>query len=329
MFPSSNPVDRSSSALIALFLESRADTCNEASQATYVAYIRQFDVWLAGRPISALTIGAYFTYLRSSRALATATMGNHYRMLKTMGRWLFEFGYIDRDPFVGPGRVKPPAQKRKRRKVYTDEQVIALLMTAHNRIIERTESQRWRPSPNPYLLRDALQCRALILLLSDSALRAAEVSDLKCGQVRAEEFIVLGKGGHEDAAFISEVTRTVLIDLAGDRPDDKPLFVDVDQKKCTTVALRGCLRRMAARAGVDLVERPLHAFRHMTARNWLKSGLQDLTIRQLMRHSQLSTTRLYTELDAAELAAIHARVSPIARLLAAAEEGADEGYDTD
>jgi site-specific recombinase XerD len=86
---------------------------------------------------------------------------------------------------------------------------------------------------------------------------------------------------------------------------------------------------MAARAGVALVERPLHAFRHLTARDWLKSGLDDLTIRQLMRHSQLSTTRLYTELDATELAAIHARVSPVARLLAAAEESADKENDTD
>lgn len=322
MFPSPSPIDRSSSALITLFLESRADTCNDASQATYTAYLRQFDTWLAGRPISAMIISAFLTEKRGHK-LANATLGNYYRMLKTMGRWLFECAYLDSDPFAGVGRVKPPVQKRKRRKVYTDEQVIALLMTTHNRIIERTEAHKWRPSHNPYYLRDALQARALILLLSDSALRAAEVCDLKCGQVRAEEFIVLGKGGHEDAAFISEVTRTVLIALAGDRPDDAPLFIDVDRKKCSTVALRGCLRRMAARADVPLVERPLHAFRHMTARNWLKSGLQDLTIRQLMRHSQLSTTRLYTELDAAELAAIHARVSPIARLLAAAED-----YDT-
>jgi site-specific recombinase XerD len=322
VFPSPNPEDRSPAALIAAFLESRTDTCNEASQSTYTAYLRQFELWLDGRPISALMVGAYLRDLRT-RKLATATLGNHYRMLKTCCRWLVVEGKLDSDPFVGPSRVKPPAQKRKRRKVYSEEQVVTLLMSAHDRIVKRAEAQRWRPSKNPYLLRDALQSRALILLLCDSALRAAEVCALDCGQIRDSEMIVLSKGGHEDAAFITKTTRQVLLGLALDRPDDAPLFVDVDMGRCTTRALRGCLRRLAARAGVPLVPRPLHAFRHLAARQWLKSGLGDLTIMQLMRHQDLATTRIYTQLDATELAELHAGASPVARMLAAAEDGYD------
>lgn len=316
MLPKKEPL--SPEEQIEAFLASRAATCNQASQDTYAAYLRQLAEWLEARPISALTVGAYLTDLRG-RKLATATLGNHYRMIKTCCRWLVEHEYIDADPFTGAGRVRAPAQKRKRRQVYTEAQVVLLLVTARAQIEERDEGQRWKNSKNPYMLRDALQAYALVLLLCDSALRAGEVCALNCGQIRQEEMIVLGKGGHEDAAFMTSFTRRALLALAEDRPDNDPLFRDKFLQRCTARALRGCLRHIAQAAGVPLVPRPLHAFRHFAARQWLRSGLGDLTIRQLMRHSQLATTRLYTELDAVELAQLHAGASPVERMLDAAK----------
>jgi site-specific recombinase XerD len=315
VFPNARPEVQSTSALVRAFLESRSDTCNPASQATYRAYLKPFEAWLHGRAISSLTISAYLADCRA-RKLASATVGGSYRMIKTLCRWLVEQELLERDPFVGAGRVRPLPQKRKRRKVYSDDQVIKMLTVSAEWIEERREVLRWWPSENPYYLRDAIQSRALILLLCDSALRAAEVCSLSCGQIRADEFIVLGKGGHEDPAFMSEITRQALLDLAGDRPDDDALFKDKFQKQCTTRALRTCVRHLATRAGVPLVPRPLHAFRHLAARQWLKSGLGDLTIQQLMRHSSLATTRIYTDLDPAELAQLHGKASPIARWVA-------------
>lgn len=319
MIPNAQPDDRSPSVLIASFLESRDETCNPASCATYRAYLRPFDVWLKDRPISSLTISAYLADQRA-RKLAPATIGGSYRMIKTLCRWLVEQDLLERDPFVGAGRVKPIAQKRKRRRVYTEDQVVKLLTVAQDWIGEREEVNKWWPSKNPYMLRDAAQSYCLILLLCDSALRAAEVCALDCGQIRAEEMIVMSKGGHEDSAFISPLTRQALLDLAGDRPDTDPLFKDKFQKRCTTRALRKCLAHLATRAGVPLVPRPLHAFRHLCARNWLKEGLGDLAIQQLMRHSSLNTTRIYTQLDPAELAQIHGKASQIARLIKRSQE---------
>jgi site-specific recombinase XerD len=313
------PAARSETASpIDAFLESRAETCNAASQTTYAAYLRPFAAWLGDRPISSALISAYLIERRRS-GLASATLGNCHRMLKTLCRWLVEYGYIEADPFQGPGRVRPPAHKRKRRRVYSEDEVVALLITAQQRIDERMDAQKWRPSGNPFLLRDAQQARALILLLCDSALRAAEVCALDCRHVRAGEFIVLSKGGHEDAAFMTPATRSALVDLAGERPDSDPLFLAIDQGRCTTRALRGMIQRLARAADVHLPPRPLHAFRHLAARQWLKAGLGDLTIRQLMRHQDLATTRIYTELDAAELASLHMQASPINRLIEAAK----------
>jgi len=312
------PEQRTELDQIEAFLESRTETCNGASQSTYAAYLRQFQTWLKSRPISALTVAAYLTELRGRR-LAPATIANHYRMLKTCCRWLLEHDRLDRDPFTGAGRVRPLAQKRKRRQVYSEEQVIQLLITAEEQIEARESARQWHGGANPYFLRDALQSRALVLLLCDSALRAAEVCALNCGQIRQEEMIVLGKGGHEDAAFMSPTTRAALLSLTEGRDDDAPLFRDKFLHRCTTRALRSCLRHIAQAAGVPLVPRPLHAFRHFAARQWVKAKLPDLAIRQLMRHSSLATTRIYTELDATELATLHADASPVARLAQAAK----------
>lgn len=323
MVPHVSPESRSPSALIGLFLDSRSDTCNPASIATYRAFLRPFRDFLNDRPISALTISAYLAEQRAKK-LAPATIGGSYRMIKTLCRWLVEHDLIERDPFVGAGRVRPIAQKRKRRRVYTEDQVVKMISTARDWIAEREEVARWWPSENAYYLRDARQSYALILLLCDSALRAAEVCALDCGQIREDEMIVMSKGGHEDSAFISPLTRSALLDLASDRPDADPLFRDKFLRRASTRALRKCLAHLAKKADVPLVPRPLHAFRHLCARNWLKEGLGDLAIQQLMRHSSLNTTRIYTELDPAELAAIHGKASPIARLVARSKEESED-----
>ncbi|HSH82258.1 MAG TPA: tyrosine-type recombinase/integrase, partial [Herpetosiphonaceae bacterium] len=77
-------------------------------------------------------------------------------------------------------------------------------------------------------------------------------------------------------------------------------------------------KRLAERAGVTLPGRPLHAFRHYAAQNWVKERLSDLAIKQLMRHSSLVTTQIYTRLDTDDLARLHEASSPVDRLLAQA-----------
>jgi len=306
-------------ALAAMFLQSREETCNERTRATYTAAIGSFVTWLAERPISAMAISGYLIQRREQRKRPT-TLENDYRMLKTMCRYLVERGLLDTDPFSGPGRVRPLQHKRQRRPVYSDAEIVQLLaatfVQAANKRRPELTRQRWS-TDGPHA-REAAQARALVLLLCDSALRAEEVCRLSCGQIRANELIVISKGGHEDAAFVGPETRAALLELAHGRPDGSPLFRDWHGGRCTTRAIRGLVERLARRAGVTPPPRPVHAFRHYTARQWVKAGLGDLVIQQLMRHSSLQTTQIYTQLDAAELAELHAGASPVARLLAAA-----------
>jgi integrase len=294
------------------YLDHRAQTCGPRTLALYRHILSRVERQLGGRPPDAASVAAY---LRQYRAAAPDTQRNIYRALKAYCRWLVDAGHLAADPFAGPLGVARPRLPRRRRATSTEADILALLTAAAPRAGQR---RRW--AADGPRAREQPQSRALVLLLIDSAMRAEEVCRLTCGQARAERLVILGKGGHQDRAYIAEPTRRAIRDLAGDRPDDAPLFRDWAGGACSVAALRGILERLARRAGVTLPPRPLHSFRHYAAQQWARSGVPDLIIQRMMRHANIATTSIYTsgarEEDVAE---VHQRVSPIAGLLAKVE----------
>lgn len=303
---------------IAAFLAERVDRCGRNTLAMYGAYLRSFDRWAVQRALEPYAHQTIRTYIAErARTDRNDTLRNRIRYLKLLCSWLVETGQLEASPFEGRDRVRVPAKKRARRSVYRQADIVALLRatgpTQWKLGLRRSSRRQW--SADGPLAREALQARALVLLLVDSALRAAEAAALTCGSVRAALLNVRSKGGHLDTAFISSETRAALLELAGDRADDEPLFRDWNNRPCSVRGLRGIVQRLARRAGVELPERPLHAFRHYAARQWVKAKVPDLVIRQLMRHESLATTQIYTVLSPEELAELHAEASSIGRLL--------------
>jgi integrase len=169
------------------FLESRADTCGRATRAAYAAYIADLRRFLETRPgddpFAPATIRAYLVGAKA-RGLSDASIDNRYRLIKTCCRWLIEEELLDRDPFVGKGRVRPLPKTRKRRRIYSEAEVVALLKAAS--LAPAAGSGRHRWAADGPTVRESAQAMALVLLLVDSAMRAGEVCALSCHQVRAD-----------------------------------------------------------------------------------------------------------------------------------------------
>lgn len=310
------------------FLVSRELTCRASSLALYRHVLVSFEAWidLHPEPFHPDTIAGYLTSLRK-RGLSDQTVRGHYRVLKTCCRWLLEHEHIDRDPFAGRGRVPVPPLRRRRQATYTDLEIARLLTctAAVNWKRDRvTDRQQWQPG-GP-LEREAIQARALVLILCDTGMRAGEVCRLRCGDLRRPELVIEGKGGHMDVVFLCPQVRRLLEEVTADRPDADPLFRDWTGKGCSVRALRSIIERLADRAGVQLPPRPLHAFRHLACRAWMKAGLSSLVIQQLMRHANISTTMLYCQVDADELARLHDAASPVEMLLELAGLSVIEAY---
>jgi integrase len=267
--------------LIDAFVAGRADTCQVSTRATYRAYLRAYGRWAEARDwFAPATVRGYLAGRRPIDA--NATLLNRARVLRLFCGWLAEQGLLDRSPFVGRDRVTMPSRKRARRVVWSRADVVALLRAAGpaqwKRGERRQERRQWQPG-GP-MEREAAQARALVLLLVDSAMRVGEAAALRCGDVRRVRLIIRSKGGHYDPVFLTAETRAALRALAGERPDDAPLFRDFNNRACSVRGLRGIVQRAARRAGVALPERPVHAFRHYAARQWLRAGVPDLTIRR-------------------------------------------------
>ena len=146
--------------------------------------------------------------------------------------------------------------------------------------------------------------RALLTLLVDTGVRLGELAGLCWADVAGDVVRVEGKTGARYVP-LSPSTRALLVGLG----DAEHLWVGV--RGPLTVwgvqqAVRRALRRVGVRGGP-------HLLRHTFARLYITAGGDVFSLQRILGHAQLSTTRVYVELDLRDVVAQHARYSPVAR----------------
>jgi integrase/recombinase XerD len=152
----------------------------------------------------------------------------------------------------------------------------------------------------------ALRNRALVELVYSAGLRSAEAVGLDLGDLDFEQELVhvrLGKGGKERVVPLGEEAahwlarylreaRPALAAGAGDA-----LFLSARGKRLDTSALR----RIAPHP---------HRLRHAFATHLLEGGADLRTIQELLGHSSLSTTQMYSHVDARRLRKVYDSAHP-------------------
>ena len=152
----------------------------------------------------------------------------------------------------------------------------------------------------------ALRNRALVELVYSAGLRSAEAVGLDLGDVDFEQETVhvrLGKGakdrivplGEEAAALVRRYLEEARPELA--RGAENALFLSVRGRRLDTSTLR------------RLVAHP-HRLRHAFATHLLEGGADLRTIQELLGHSSLSTTQMYSHVDAKRLRRVYDKAHP-------------------
>ena len=151
----------------------------------------------------------------------------------------------------------------------------------------------------------ALRNRALFELAYSAGLRAQEVVDLSLADVDFEQELVVirGKGGKERAVPLGEEAAYRLRRYLEDgRPElvrgaENRLFVSARGRPLDTSTLRRLLRNP-------------HRLRHAFATHLLEGGADLRTIQELLGHSSLSTTQIYSHVDGKRLRKVYDRAHP-------------------
>jgi site-specific recombinase XerD len=262
---------------------------SEATRRAYSGDVGEFCEWLEDRgtdldSVDVRVLADYVSWLggaRRGRKLAPATISRKLAAVRAFLRQA-----------LGPERVPDARLGPRRARRLPDAPAAADV----ERMLEALEGD------GPVALRN----RALVELVYSAGLRSAEAVGLDLGDVDFEQELVLirrGKGGkervvplgEEAAAWLARYLREARPELAKGAQD--AFFVSARGRRLDTSTLR------------RIVPHP-HRLRHAFATHLLEGGADLRTIQELLGHSSLSTTQVYSHVDPRHLRRVYDRSHP-------------------
>ncbi len=161
--------------------------------------------------------------------------------------------------------------------------------------------------------------RLIIEFLYSSGLRSSELVSLSelMINLREREVRVLGKGNKERITFFSENAKIwyekYLHAKKNEYKNYTPniVFVNSRGERITTRSLRRLISDYAEKAGINKEVSP-HVFRHSFATTLLNNNVDIRYLQELLGHSSISTTQVYTHVSKALLREIYIKAHPLA-----------------
>jgi site-specific recombinase XerD len=271
----------------------------ERTRRAYAVDLRQFVEWAGQRgpgDIHHRDVRRYGAGLSSAGA-SPATVARKLAAIRGLYDFLVRTERAAQNP---ADLVSSPKKEQKLPRVLTTEQMRSLL--------ERI------PARTPLELRD----RAMLELAYSCGLRCEEIVNLDTGSFdpETEQLRVLGKGSKERLVPVGEPAQRALRryeerarhSLSAD-PREPALFLSKNGRRLSnsdvTRRLGLWVREAALAAGVSP-----HSLRHSFATHLLEGGADLRTIQELLGHASISTTQVYTRVDAARLRDTYAAAHP-------------------
>jgi integrase/recombinase XerC len=162
-----------------------------------------------------------------------------------------------------------------------------------------------------------LRDEALFTLLYGAGLRIGEALGLTRGDLSyGDRITVTGKGNRQRNVPLLPVVRDIVAKYLAACPyASKPgnaVFVGVRGEKLNPAVAQRNLRALRRQLGLPDSVTP-HALRHSFATHLLASGADLRSLQELLGHSSLSTTQLYTQVDAQQMMNAYRAAHPRAR----------------
>ena len=237
---------------------------------------------------------------KDGRALSTGTQIGRLTAIRQLFKWFYKEGWIDADPAAH--LEMPREQRRLPQDTLSEEEVAAILAVPD--------------IADPLGVRD----RTMLELLYSTGLRRTELARLELRDLSTERktlFVRKGKGGKDRVVpvgsqalewcerYLDRVRPLLQIDLA-----EQALFLTGYGHGFSPNSLGNLVTKTVRKA---LGRRgSCHLLRHACATHMHERGADIRVIQQLLGHSKLETTQVYTEVAIRLLQEVHAKTHPSA-----------------
>jgi integrase/recombinase XerC len=245
-----------------------------------------FRAWLADRAKRELT------HKSTARALSS---------LRTFYKWLAKYKNIQNEAI---GLISSPKVPRKLSKAIETTDVADM----HDAIRAIDNNEPWL----------AARDWALVVLIFGCGLRISEALSLKNIDVAnaPDSLRIVGKGNKERIVPVLPAVNTALEKYIKIKPfckfDDNPLFCSVRGLPMSPRMAEKVVENLRHYLQLPDYVTP-HALRHTFATALLSGGADLRSLQELLGHSSLSTTQLYTKVNMAEIMDAYKHAHPLAQ----------------
>lgn len=271
---------------------------------TVMAYgrdIKRFASWLGKRSIPKLEVAdlSDFVAWLSGKKLAPSSIARNIVAIKMFFKYLQLEGVLVENKAELLGSQK--------------------LWQRIPKVLSPREIDRFLAAPRPielYYWRD----RALLEMLYATGCRASEVSNLRIRDIQLQERFCKchGKGSKQrmaplgDAAVeaVESYLQRQRPQLASNRPQEPDwLFLSRTGRRLRREAIWELVKKYALIADVSVSISP-HTMRHSFATHLLAGGADLRQVQEMLGHSSIATTQIYTHVDQSRLKKVHTQFHP-------------------
>jgi len=296
------PVKTTEQAWLEAFMEYLTGECHlsENTLAAYHRDMRHFWEWRGNRIVSHLTVKDLSDYVAwlYNKHLSPASLARHIVTLRLFYRYLQVEGVMQTNPAELLGSAKLWERVPQ---VLSPKQVDRLLVAPVSTDIF------WR--------RD----RALLEMLYATGCRASELANLTLHDVHLDEKYCLctGKGNKQRIVHLGdkaieafrawlEFERNVIVSHYG---ESDYAFLSYRGKSFRRERIWELVKKYAVRVGAPSSISP-HSLRHSFATHLLAAGADLRQVQEMLGHSSIATTQIYTHVDMSRLKSVHEKFHP-------------------
>ncbi|MBX5486228.1 MAG: tyrosine recombinase XerC [Mycolicibacterium hassiacum] len=256
-----------------------------------------------GRGLDGLSLPLLRAWLADQAAAGAArsTLARRTSAVKTFTAWAARRGLLATDPAI---RLQVPKSRRTLPAVLRQDQALEAMSAAESGARQK----------DPLALRD----RLIVELLYATGIRVSELCGLDIDDVDQSRRVlrVLGKGNKQRTVPFGEPALAALQDWL---TVGRPALATAESGPALLLGARG--RRLDPRQARTVVHQTVaavdgapdigpHGLRHSAATHLLEGGADLRVVQEMLGHSSLATTQLYTHVTVARLRAVHDQAHP-------------------